>query len=224
MRDKISLKSWVNPLVFFSLEPIVQGEAKNITPNEVLSDLCSCDEDPSIQQLKIRCDEIAIRTNSLAIIPAEKNILSKLIWPLRNARSSYIMGNYIGTISLAGMMSEMSAIMFFDTSTRMLKDEQVKEFGRSFEKMGQEQRIAVLVDKRIIDEELKEKFTTVRKIRRKYLHLWSFDHGAIKRDSVEIFSVALEIASSLLGITFENGESVLSPSVISYLKHKGLYN
>ena len=48
--------------------------------------------------------------------PAEERILNKLVWPLRNAKASYMVGNYLGTIALCGMVSEMVAILLFDIS------------------------------------------------------------------------------------------------------------
>jgi hypothetical protein len=229
MRDKILLKSCVNPLALFSLEPLIAEI--NVQPNSetVLSDLCSRNSDCSLEAMIERCTEISLLNYTLAIVPAEKNILTKLIWPLRDARVSYIMGNYLGTIALSGMMAEMAAIVFFDLGDEKTKNipldkkQQVILFGCRFECLGQKQRIMELKKLGIISQELGGAFETIRKIRNNYLHFWSYDHGAAPRDAVKVFRSAIEIAVALLGVGFEDGKTILTPEMVRYLKKRKLY-
>jgi hypothetical protein len=44
----------------------------------------------------------------LVAVPAEQRILDKLAWPLRHAKASYMVGNYLAVIALYGM-AEMVA-------------------------------------------------------------------------------------------------------------------
>lgn len=229
MSEKLTLKSWVNPIAMFSLEPIISEIEVRPSAEVVLRDLCSYDVDSSLEAMATRCGEVTPLNNALSLVPSEKNILTKLIWPLRNARACYVMGNYIGTIALCGMMSEMAAIVIFDIADPTIDDkplnkkQQVRRFGCRFERLGQKQRIKELEKLGIINPTLVNAFETVRKARRSYLHFWSHDHGAVPRDAVKVFGSAAQIAGTLLGLHFHEGKTLLPPAIMRYLKKRGLY-
>ena len=161
---------------------------------------------------------------------AEDRILEKLIWPLRHAKASYVVGNNLGTISLCGMVAEMVAILYFDISNIMIGKEKLDEekqnlvFGRSFEKLGQDQRIRVLKGFKIINQETAGKFDKIRIIRKKYLHLWSQDHDRLSTDAIEAFKVTASIVSEIIGQGITNdGCFKLNPKIVDYLKRTGVF-
>src|SRR5262245_12785048 len=61
-----------------------------------------------------RYQQITREQPPLVAPPLEDRILTQLIWPLRHAKASYIVGNYLGTIALTGIVAEMSAILLFE--------------------------------------------------------------------------------------------------------------
>lgn len=56
--------------------------------------------------LATRYREVHLAAQPLFAPPAQREILGKLIWPLRHAQNSYVLGNYLGTISLCGFVAE----------------------------------------------------------------------------------------------------------------------
>src|SRR5262245_11932797 len=61
-----------------------------------------------------RYKEISGKIHLLPFVPGEPRILEKLVWPLRHAMGSYMTGNYLGTIAMCGMVTEMVAILIFE--------------------------------------------------------------------------------------------------------------
>src|SRR5262245_55458881 len=51
-----------------------------------------------------RYQQITREQPPLVAPPLEDRILTQLIWPLRHAKASYIVGNYLGTIALTGIV------------------------------------------------------------------------------------------------------------------------
>ena len=142
---------WLNPLQFLEIdEPWASAINAPLTLEAVLKFLCTPGIDAGLDSLVARYREISLEKSRLFAAPAEERILEKLIWPLRNAKASYMVGNYLGTISLCGMVTEMVAILLFEVSefslnAKPLTDkEQTALFGSSFEKLGQDRRVKVL--------------------------------------------------------------------------------
>jgi hypothetical protein len=186
----------------------------------ISSDLGSCVE---------RYKEINREHTRLFIAPAEDRILEKLIWPLRHAKAGYMIGNYLGTISLCGMVSEMLAILLFEISELriderpMSPDDQTSLFGSTFEKLSQERRVKVLKAFGIIDQETSDAFELIRSKRRRYLHLWSQDHDSLPADAIAVFHRTAFIAVKVIGQEIHDGKLSLNPSILKYLDRAGLY-
>jgi hypothetical protein len=155
--------------------------------------------------------------------------LEKLIWPLRHAKASYTVGNYLGTMSLCGMVSEMIAILLFEMSKfrinekPMTDDDQAALFGSSFEKLSQERRVKVLKAYSIIDQEIANAFDLIRTKRRRYLHFWSQDHESLSTDAVAVFDATVQIAVKVIGQDIRDGQILLNPAFLNYLKRSGAF-
>ncbi len=58
-----------------------------------------------------------------------------------------MVGNYLGTIALCGMVAEMVAVLLYEISNFSLKNrpmteqDQTSVFGSKFEKLGQDRRV-----------------------------------------------------------------------------------
>ncbi|MBC8278250.1 MAG: hypothetical protein H8E46_08470 [FCB group bacterium] len=161
-------------------------------------------------------------------LPAEENIIEKIAGPLKNAKTSYITENYLGTIALCGMVSEMLAILLFDISeirlnnNKMSKKQEEKLFGRRFEKLGQERRVKILSAYKLIDAETKNRFETIKNTRNKYLHLFSEKHDEISNDAKEVFLNSIELVKIIIGQEIKDGKIILNPRIISYMEKRGL--
>jgi hypothetical protein len=42
--------------------------------------------------------------------------LDRLVWPLRHAKASYMVGNYLAVIALTGMVAEMVALLQWEVA------------------------------------------------------------------------------------------------------------
>ena len=159
----------INPLAFHNIDE---------DPEALLKNMCPPGADTSLETIKVRYKEITeAETEKLLYAPAEEpRILDRMIWPLRYAKTCYIIGNYTGTIALCGIVAEMVAILTFEMSEIKLNNQpmsagvQNKIFSKTFEKLGQYRRIKVLEGFECIGEELKQQFETIRLKRNKYLH------------------------------------------------------
>ncbi len=123
-----------------------------------------------------RYKRISTEPVCLFAAPAEPRILEKLIWPLRHAKASYVVGNNLAVVALCGMISEMVALLLWQLAEAnlsgrpMTPEDEAALFGSSFEKLGQERRVRILAVYGIVVPKVVDMFATIRLTRRKYLH------------------------------------------------------
>jgi hypothetical protein len=185
-------------------------------------------ERPALRDFVFRYREVTKTPGELPFAPKEPTILEKLIWPLRHAKGSYALANYLGCIALCGMVGEMVAVLLWDISKvplgdhPMSEDEQDGLFGRTFEKLPQERRTRVLRSLKLIDRDTKDAFDRLRSIRNKYLHLLSQTHERFVADAQSAYESSLKLVAVVLGQTFQDGKVVLRPDLMAYLVERGI--
>jgi hypothetical protein len=108
---------------------------------------------------------------AMPVIPYDKLLWKKIISPLREAKKSYALGEYISTIALSGMIAEMLALLTFQLHGPFRSPEDKDISFEKFEKLGQERRITILEQK--LAEKPIQLFNNIKNTRRRYLHLWS---------------------------------------------------
>ena len=221
----------INPLAFPKLDFSSAPDSSDL-PNDrdVLEFVCSPGVPADAASIASRYREIASEPVRLFAAPAERQILDKLVWPLRNARASYMVGNYLAVIALAGMVAEMVAILRWNIAEvsmngqPMTSEIQKAMFGnRTFERLGQEQSIKVLKACGLIDGAAKGRFETIRKIRNRYLHLWSQDHHSLPGDAVKSYHAAEALVVTIIDQNFSDGKMVISQELVKYLEREGVY-
>ena len=224
-----TMRIFLNPLIFPELEFRSPGIRPEDTSHaSVVNFLCCPDTNAHVPALIARYNEISVEQNRLPAAPSEDNLLARLIWPLRHAKGSYVVGNYLGTIALCGLVAEMAAILTFDLyneaqdSPRYDRDKQIKLFGRTFEKLGQERRVDVLESLGLITSETANAFNTIRERRRGYLHLWSAGHNRLAEDAVQCFDASINIVVATLGLSFREGKLQFKDDVFTYLNKHGI--
>ena len=217
-------KAWINPLKCPEIDFSAPGSP---TPAvERLFDYLSAPElDRSPEAFVSRYRELS---DSLFAAPAESNLLAKLVWPLRHAKGSYALGNYLGCIALCGMVGEMVAILLWDIAKIPLDGHPMTEaqqralFGSTVERLGQERRVQVLHTMKLMDDKAKDAFDQLREIRRKYLHFFSHSHEQIAADARKAFECAMSAVLIVLGQTVTNGSMALRADLMAYLTEHGL--
>ena len=225
MANEEILKVYVNPFIFFEIDENWShlGHTE-LSLQSVLNFLCAPNDNASTTALIERYKVINDRSEGLHCVPTEARILENIIWPLRHAKGSYIVGNYLGTISLCGVVSEMLAILLFKSSEIQINGSPLTEsgekaiFGRRFEKLGQERRVSILYGYKMIDQEIKDTFEKLRAKRNRYLHSWSEDCKSLHQDAVDCYQAASKITLFVIGQDLDDGKLLLKPNIIKYLR------
>ena len=224
------ISGWVNPLAFLEVdEPWASMMKATPTLESVLRFLCPADEPVDLDRVVARYREISTEPARLLLAPAEQRLLDKLVWPLRHAKASYMVGNHLATIALCGMVAEMVAILLWEiadpqlNARPMTKDDERALLGSEFERLGQEIRVGVLSAYSIITLDARQHFDRIRLARRRYLHLWSQDHDQLPGDAVTCFHAAVSLVVIAIGQDIRDGKLVLNPRLALYLERKGLY-
>lgn len=219
---------FLGPLSFPKMNPIPGQKSEEVTADDILKYLCSETVIPTIDNFTKSYEHISKNINKLFIVPSEYEILNKLVFPLKHAIGSYMVGNYLGTIAICGMVSEMAIIFHYDTLKIKLnkqdsEDVVKKLYGKTFEKIGQDRRIKFLQVMGYLNNELAEQFDIVRNCRNGYLHSLSKKHENIASDAKEAFDATLNIVVKILGVGIgEPGKVVFNQNVIDYLTEKKL--
>ena len=216
-----TLRAYVNPLLFTRIDPAIKN-AVDPTANQVIDYL----SDDGLQAfLKRYRDIISVETPPLIAAPDERNILEKLVWPLRHAKGNYATGSYLGCIAVCGMVGEMVANLLWEISEKVQLNEAAQRalFGNTFERLRQERRVEVLRALNLIDEKTKNMFDGLRAIRNRYLHVFSHEHTNISGDSRRAYADGFGLVFLVLGhCSFQNGALVLREDLMAYLvKHEG---
>jgi hypothetical protein len=224
------LKALINPLVLVDVEiPHFDVDRKLPTLEQIIEYLCPPGTPCDIESLISRYKEISTEPRKLSIAPAEQRILDKLIWPLRHAKASYMVGNYLSVIALCGMVAEMVAILLWETVDAQLNGKPMQDederaiFGSTFERLGQERRIRILSAYGLAGKEALAQFDIIKESRRKYLHLWSQDHDSLPQDAVKSFHSAVYLVLETIGQNFKDGMLVLNQRLVKYLERHGTY-
>jgi hypothetical protein len=222
------MKSFINPLAFLEVDHPL-GEPEIPSSERILEFLCPPNSDTDPATLIKRYRELSPEPVRLFAAPFEERILDKLIWPLRHAKASYMVGNYLSVIALCGMVAEMVSLLAWSISETQLNGRLMTEadekslFGSTVEKLGQERRVQILWAYGLIDADGKRRFDTARETRRKYLHLWSQDHDSLPKDAVRIYHAALVLVVGVIGQDVQDGKILINSRLVKYLERKGVY-
>ncbi len=221
-------EAWINPLAFLAVDWPSAGNSDSIDAETILSFLCPPGTPNDAASLVERYKEISTGPRLFAA-PAEPRILEKLVWPLRHAKASYVVGNNLSVVALCGMVAEMVALLLWQLAETELNGQTVTEsderalFGRPFEKLGQERRVEILSVYGIITSDLAGHFATIRATRKRYLHLWSHDHDSLQEDAVKCFHAAIRLVIEAIGQDVKDGMILLNPKLVKYLAREGVF-
>ena len=136
-----------------------------------------------------RSEKSQTEPSALFAVPNAPQIMGKLVWPLRHTKAAYMIGNYLGTIAVTGIVAEMVAILVFDirSDPEKFPNRQEQLFGREFEKLDQTRRVDVLRGLGWSDDKRLRHSEESAATRRKYMHLWS------EESNEEVASAAVDL-------------------------------
>ncbi|MDA2916421.1 hypothetical protein MYX64_06225 [Nitrospinae bacterium AH_259_B05_G02_I21] len=224
--EEITFEGLISPLLYMpGEEHYAKATGREATLESIVDFLCTHGLASDLPSLVSRYQEISIEEQPLNVTPIEPWILEKLVWPLRHAKGSYILGNYLGTIALCGIVAEMVAMLLFDISKPAIsgkpmdKQKQEELFGYTFENLGQYRRVGVLQGLGLIDSDLKDSFEFVRITRTKYLHHSSKDHTTLPGDAVAVFIKTVSLVVGVMGQDIKDGKLILGNKFIQHLRN-----
>jgi hypothetical protein len=99
-----------------------------------------------------------------------------------------------------------------------------KFYGRDFEGLGQERRVEVLDAWGMLSKDAKAAFSTIRAVRRKYLHFVSQSHDDLAQDSLKCLQHSEFLLVWLMGLSVRNSRIAFSPDFQQYLIDEGILN
>ena len=211
------LSVFLAPMKFFEWEgDPAQPQPENPTPTCLLKFLCALGLPDDMAAFEARYRQVSQKDQRLVLFPLEPRLVENLFDPLRQAKTSYLLGNYLGAIGLCGMVAEKVAILVYALST---PDERKR---KQFERTGQARRIRTLKDCNLVSKETVKAFGTIRAARNDYLHSWtSTRDDKMARVAVRVYGAAVQLVFTVMKIGFKDGHLRLSPPLVNYLDAQG---
>lgn len=150
------------------------------------------------------------------------------MWPLREAKASYVIGNYLAVVAMCGLVAEMVAVLLMQLAEAELRDKEWKKGGGApyeewIDGIRQAHRERILTRHSLVGLDVVEMFRTIRLTRRGYMHRWSQDHASLARDAEACIHAATGLVVKAIGQDVCEGRIVLNPSLVSYLEREGVY-
>ena len=223
-----TVDGWINPLLFMSLDPLLQkaaGRTGEVDATALLSDLTRNRASDPIAEITGRYSEIAKFDHLLQIVPADDLILRKIVWPLRSAKQAYMLGDNLGCIALSGCTGEMVASLTFEFielrlgQTRMTTNSEKLLFGGTFEGLSQSRRVDILHGLGAWTDDQVKKAGELAKIRNKHLHRLSADVSHMEREAMQAYRLAIELAAGAVAFRIgDKGTVVVDEKLGRYLR------
>lgn len=225
----VPILTWIDPLAWPEVDPkIAKARRLILDETSALRFFCTPGTKADLEDIVERYRQINDEEKDGPLVaPGMNQILEKMVWPLRNAKANFAAGNYLATIALCGIVTEMVALLIFEVADPQFNgtplDGQAQErlFGRKFEDLEQSRREAVLFGLGLISLDQKSHFGKVREIRRKHLHLFDYDPEEAREDARTIYNRAYMLFFSVGPVDPEKYWE-LTPGFQRYLKKHGI--
>ncbi len=172
-----------------------------------------------------RFAEISPQELYLPVVPDEQRLVQRLLRPLKSSKRLYCLGEFLGTIALAGLVGETLAMLAFRMRKIQLDgkaldgNQEQQLFGKEFDKLDQSRRIEILDCFGVINAQQKQQFSDLRGTRNKYLHLWEVDDSQIQGDARKSFLHAMRIFKEISNINVDlSGAFTMNPALLEYVR------
>ena len=221
--------------------PIPKGQIDNL--------LDSSQIDPSIDMLRLslndffgptpwnsrifleRYDRVSAPEDYIPFMPYESEIVANIIMPLISAKRMFCIGEFIASIGLCGIVSEMLAVLIWELNKDNVKIKGIEIssknetvlFGKDMQSQGQKKRIQILRELGFVDQVVFDYFDQVREERNRFLHLWDITIKINEEEKAEesLKNIIL-LAQKVFDIKTENGKPYFNQAITDYLQKKKL--
>lgn len=224
MPDKLSVQGFIRPLSWLEVDAIAPGETPRLPTLEGLLLFLSATRGIDLEKFVEAYRQVSQQDQltPLFIVPNEPRLIERLVQPLRDAKASYVLGNYLGTIALAGMIGEMVALLL--NEIRVHEKNLAPEEINRFEKLRQQERVAQLRLHGAIEDQHVTAFSRIRETRRRYLHAFTQSHQSIRLDAGNAFHAAQALVTLTVYDGFLEGGLRMNPAFARYLERRGVVN
>ena len=206
------MRASVNALKVPELDPMYGA----LTPERLLRRLCSHDVPSDISAFKERYVEVSKEDTELFFSPEEPELKENLFGPLRQAKMNYLLGNYIGSIALCGIVAEKVAILVHAINTPCEAE------NRKFvEKYYQAKRIKHLKQRKLVCNQSVRDFEDISAARKSPLHHWSTPDDDTAQAARQTYAAATRLVVNMMDVKVVNGKISLNPRLRKYLEDKG---
>jgi hypothetical protein len=220
------MKAFVGPLMFMTSDGRTANEG-TASAQDVLKYLCAPDASSVVDAVVARHREITEQVDQLLAVPADHWILTRMVWPLRYAVGSYMVGNFVGTIALCGLVAEAFTVLLFESCEVRLGQQpldgrlQRELLGREFGELTQERRINILGATGRIDSKMRSWFHELRGLRNKYIHPSSGSWEGASTDARKAFDLTMLVVLRFFPQLTDQGSFAVDPGLMRYLKDHG---
>ena len=184
-------------------------------PGLLLRAFCSSHA-PSDTYCKKRYVEISEFDEQLQFFIEEQGLMENVFGPLRQAKTNYILGNYVGSIALCGIVAEKMAILIY----RMNKPNSTKleDFDKEY---SQAKRIRVLQEESLIEDNSAEDFDYIREARRSFLHHWLTPEEGTAEQTLRAYAAAIRLVLVVVDYKNVDGRLILNSKFMKFLDDRG---
>lgn len=163
-------------------------------------------------------------------IIGEPRIAGRLVDPLHDAKAAFIVGNYLGTIAMSGLIAETVTILLFEISEAGLDPELVRSAidaelrettkDRSFQGLSQARRVSVLNTLKLVTEQQTSWLAKIADVRKRHLHLLS-EPMPTADEAIEVFQCALKLIYTVTREPGATGELSINRKLHDQLDRQG---
>ncbi len=235
-----TISGWLRPLSMPSIQVLpFEPPEKEIDPIALLRDLSRDQPENPLETIKTRYLRLSTSDLDIPIVPAEKKILERIIWPLKSAKQAFCIADFVGCIALCGMVCEMAIIFIYDLiashgNPSQLSEKHKKLFEvtqyslggkaqqvKQYERYRQKQRIEILQELKAIPDQLAADANTAGEIRREYLHFLSKNYDRVEENAFEAYAATFRVVKPLVALPIGTEGAVVVPGHLkSYLESK----
>ncbi len=219
-----------NPLAWPSVGAVLGDQSGTVAAPALLEFLHGPFAKTSLDEVRNRYHDLAAVEKTLLAVPAHPRLFNGIVVPLHNAKAAYVIGHYLSCIALAGVICEMLALFRFEIASvhcagkPLDAERQQLLWGKTFEMLGQRDRIGALEALGLVDRETVTALNDVQGIRRRYMHFLRDDRPSEEADARKAYSLAIDVCITVVGGKLEDGSFSLRfhPDLVRWLGAKGL--
>jgi len=222
-----TISAQINPLQIpkIDLMEIFPTNQNTIDFSDFLKFLCEPGYSYEIQDLIERYKDINQENPKLFAFPVAEKLMERFIWPLKNAKASFVFGNFMATIALSGIVAEMISTLIYKINKIKINGKTITPttekllFGKEAEELTHFRRLEILKAFNFIDSDLFSKFDLVRKSRNRYFHSFSLEMKDLRNDAKTTYLTTVYILTKVIGLEIKDGKLILDERFLKFIEN-----